>query len=232
MQNHKANGIRKIFSNILTVLIVIVSVFAISISAFSIYINNTYDRFFVDGQSMYPTLNKDTERENGTKYGVGGGNLSGEKAYRVDYGLYDSRPKTINNLKRFDIVICSFTKQEDDTLIKRVIGLPGETIKFVNGGHLQVKNSDGFFKDVAQPIEEQYLGNDYPVGEIHIPENKYYVCGDNREHSSDSRSNSFIDRDGMYGKAVYLIGYCSVTRVSGEDKYDVDKVTYKWPRKL
>lgn len=237
VQNHRANKIRKIFSDVLTVLIIIVSVFAIAISAVTIHINKTYDRFFVDGQSMYPILNKDAEREDGTKYGVGGGNLDGEKAYHIDYGLYDSSAKTINELKRFDIVICSFTKEEDETLIKRVIGFPGETIKFVNGGHLQIKSSDGSFEDVEQPIEEKYLAGIYPVGEIKVPENNYYVCGDNRGHSSDSRDSvlanqKFIDKDGLYGKAVWLIGYCSVKQISGEDKYDVDKINYTWPRKL
>ena len=178
VQNHKANKIRKIFSNILTVLIVIVSVFAIAISVFSIYINNTYDRFFVDGQSMYPTLNNKAKYSDGTLIGKNGSSVDNGSTM-VDYGVMDKHDIALKHLKRFDVIICNYSSSDSSDKIKRIVGLPGETIKFTtegkDKGDLYVKNGDDF-ELIPQPIANEYKASSaatYPEGNITLGNDEY-----------------------------------------------------------
>lgn len=101
--------------------------------------------------------------------------------------------------KRFDVIVFPYQHEENTFYIKRIIGLPGETIQvvdgytYVNGEILsgdvygaQVMDSPGM---AAEPIE---LGED-----------EYFVLGDNRNHSSDSRDPSVgvLKREDLIGKA-------------------------------
>lgn len=103
--------------------------------------------------------------------------------------------KTYNtdNIKRGDIVV--FKSEElDDTLIKRVIGLPGDDITIVNG-EISIN---------GEKLQEDYVVNkDNWNGEYHVPEGKFFFCGDNRPVSYDSRKwkNPYIDEKDIVGKA-------------------------------
>lgn len=94
--------------------------------------------------------------------------------------------------KRGDIIVFKPPKHLDEYFIKRVIGLPGETIKLQNGEVFIVnkENPQGF------KLEENYLnhtnkGNTAATGGVslfEVPQGEYFVLGDNRTQSSDSRS--------------------------------------------
>lgn len=99
----------------------------------------------------------------------------------------------VRNLKE------SFGQQDPSRhLIKRVVGLPGETIEIRDG----VVIIDG------EPIEEDYL-NDSPHGRdfagVVIPDGHYFVMGDNRNSSRDSRVFGPIDGDRIIGKAIAIV---------------------------
>ncbi|NBD18767.1 MAG: signal peptidase I [Cyanobacteria bacterium] len=101
--------------------------------------------------------------------------------------------------ERGDIVVFSPTealKEQgyDDAFIKRVIGLPGETIQ-VRGGVVTV---DG------QPLLENYLADepDYDFGPVTVPEGHYLVLGDNRNNSYDSHYWGFLPRENIIGRAA------------------------------
>ncbi|MGF1487715.1 MAG: signal peptidase I [Prochloraceae cyanobacterium] len=100
--------------------------------------------------------------------------------------------------KRGDIVVFSPTETLQaqgykDDFIKRIIGLPGETIA--------VRNGEVFVN--GNPIAENYIlsPSQEPYGPITVPENQYLVLGDNRNNSSDSRAWGFVPRSNFIGRA-------------------------------
>ncbi len=101
--------------------------------------------------------------------------------------------------QREDIIIFHFPDDESQIFIKRIIGLPGEEIQIVDG---QV------FIDGAQtPLTETYL-KEVPQGSFgpyEVPEESYFVMGDNRNNSHDSRfwENHFVSRDEIMAKAWF-----------------------------
>ena len=80
--------------------------------------------------------------------------------------------------------------------IKRVIGLPGETVE-IRAGWVLV---DGI------PLEEEYImaSPDYPMPATEIPEGEYFVLGDNRNSSNDSHNGWTVPRDNIIGKASFI----------------------------
>lgn len=97
-------------------------------------------------------------------------------------------------IKRFDIVVI---KYKDELLIKRVIGLPGEKIKYENNT-LYVND-----KKLDEEFDKAYT-YDFSIKEIGsttVPADSYFVLGDNREVSKDSRSIGFIDKEDIVGKS-------------------------------
>ncbi|MDD3241881.1 MAG: signal peptidase I [Bacilli bacterium] len=102
-------------------------------------------------------------------------------------------------LKRFDIIV--FDTKVDRKLIKRVIGLPGETVEYkddnlyINGKLLEDKYGYGYTFDFDL--------SDIDVDKI--PNNYYFVMGDNRENSIDSRVLGLIKKDDIMGKAIFTV---------------------------
>lgn len=99
----------------------------------------------------------------------------------------------INGLKRFDIIVVDYNGEK---LIKRVIGLPGEHIEYKNNmlfinGYLTNEN---FNHDNTSDFKLEMIGY------LKIPGDKYFVVGDNRNHSTDSRMIGLIDKKNIKGK--------------------------------
>lgn len=98
------------------------------------------------------------------------------------------------SFERFDIVVL---KNGDDKLVKRIIGLPGEHVRYI----------DNVLYINDEKIEEDFLPNDLSfddfdtilLGNKKIPENTYLVLGDNRNYSADSRILGFISKEDMLG---------------------------------
>lgn len=128
----------------------------------------------VNGTSMYPTL------------------------HHQDVMILNRTAYWFNAIKRFDIVVI---KTEDELIIKRVIGLPGEHVVYqnnklyINGKRVQenVKNlkTDDFDSET--------------LGQKKIPKDAYLVLGDNRNNSQDSRSIGFIKKSEILGKTSLVI---------------------------
>lgn len=103
-----------------------------------------------------------------------------------------------NDPKRGDIIIFKYPDDESQLFIKRLIGLPGDTVEirngkvFINGVEDEEANSH---------VPETPTGN---YGPYVVPEGSYFMLGDNREHSKDSRfwQNTFVTYDEIVGKAI------------------------------
>lgn len=134
-------------------------------------INTLTARVRVDGFSMLPTL-RDGELV-----------LVNKLAYRL------SSPA------RGDIIVFRSTTNTDMELIKRVIGLPGDTVQ-IGGGRVMVN---------GQALDEPYI-NASPnySGEWHVPSGYLFVLGDNRNDSSDSHSWGFLPLENVVGKALLI----------------------------
>lgn len=104
-----------------------------------------------------------------------------------------------SSIKRFDIVVI---KNDNEEIIKRIIGMPGE--------HIAYKNNKLYVNDKLMEMNFNYRDtNDFNLEEIcsctSIPEGKYLVLGDNRPISKDSRIIGLVDEKDILGKAVYRI---------------------------
>lgn len=101
--------------------------------------------------------------------------------------------------KRFDIVIFRYPDNEKQYFIKRVIGLPGETVD-IRDGKVYINNAN-------EPLDDSFCP-ETPVGSFgpyEVPDNCYFVMGDNRNHSNDSRFwvHTYVREDEILGKAVF-----------------------------
>ena len=98
----------------------------------------------------------------------------------------------LNDIKRYDIVVIKIDKKE---IIKRVIGMPGETIEY--------RNNTLYINGHEEKNDYNFETDDFNLKSIcncdEIPENKYLVLGDNRKVSADSRIIGLIDRSEIEG---------------------------------
>jgi signal peptidase I len=97
--------------------------------------------------------------------------------------------------QRGDIIIFQFPVNPENDLIKRVIGLPGETVTV----------QDGIVSVNGTPLEEPYITEPPAYNGIwDIPEGQYFVLGDNRNDSRDSHQWGFLPHENIVAKAVWI----------------------------
>ena len=123
-----------------------------------------------------------------------------------DYLIIDRLSYRLNEPKRGDVIVLRFPKDESQYFIKRIIGLPKEKVCFSpncqgQDGHVYIFNQqypDGF------RLNEDYLTKlTYPFSEAQgreLAENEYFVLGDNRDASSDSRVWGILPQSDIIGK--------------------------------
>lgn len=150
----------------------------IFVIAITVLFDLVIPRSLVDGQSMEPTLH------DGDRLLIS----------RVNYFL--------EHPQRGDIVVLNAVDLRDAEqgimLIKRVIGLPGETV--------ELRDQQVWINDVL--IDEPYLGEACSIGNCSderwvLGNDQFFVMGDNRNHSKDSRSFDAVPFDHIIGKAVF-----------------------------
>jgi signal peptidase I len=138
-----------------------------------------YQPVKVEGTSMEPGLS-DNERIFINKF-----------TYKLNLG----------EVRRGDTVVFWYPRDTTKSYIKRVIGLPGDRIRILHG-QVYVNGA---------PLHEDYVSEDHrdpgtwaDGREVTVPPSDYFVLGDHRNSSSDSRSWGWVPRDNIYGKAVFV----------------------------
>lgn len=120
--------------------------------------------------------------------------LETEERIFVNEFIYNFSP-----IQRGDIVVFWYPDDPSKSFIKRVIGLPGETISIDQQGRVHID---------TQIVDEPYLSADRnrmprPMAETRVKAHYYFVMGDNRDASNDSRSWGLVPERYIYGKAMF-----------------------------
>jgi signal peptidase I len=122
----------------------------------------------MEGQSMRPNIN------------------DGDKLFML---------KHIGELRRGDIVLFLFPEDQTKSYIKRIVGLPGETVEFEEGKVF----ING--RQIEEPyLDPKFASQDSMPSPVTIAADNYFMLGDNRKHSSDSRFWGTVPRKLIYGK--------------------------------
>lgn len=133
-----------------------------------------YQPVRVEGTSMLPRL-EDQDRL-----------FINKMAYRV------------GDIQRGDVVVFLYPHDHEKSYIKRVIALPGDTLQ-IDHGQVYVNG-----KQVAEPYVPARFEDDRSQPAMAVPVHEYFVMGDHRSISSDSRDFGPVDRDLIYGKAAFV----------------------------
>lgn len=139
------------------------------------------ERFIVDGASMEATLK------------------SGERLWMLK----------LNEIDRFDVVIFPAPDNDEKLYVKRVIGLPGDTIAYENDQ--LIINGEAMVEPYLVEKAAEFDGDftyDFALeeitGETTVPEGSFFVLGDNRRNSLDGRRFGFIEAEGVLGEADFI----------------------------
>ena len=107
--------------------------------------------------------------------------------------------------QRGDVIVFNPPFPSEYPFIKRVIGLPGETV--------EIKDEKVFIDGI--PLEEEYImeSPNYTMPAQEVPEDEYFVLGDNRNNSNDSEDGWTVPRDNLIGRAWFIYWPPSKVRV-------------------
>jgi len=108
----------------------------------------------------------------------------------------------IHEPERGDVIVFHPPDMKRDSYIKRIIGLPGESVT-IEDGEVYIHKQDGSVLLLDEPYIKEVPSQPFN-GDI-IPENEYFVLGDNRNSSNDSRNGWTVKREDIIGKAWVLI---------------------------
>ncbi len=161
----------------------------------------------VEGTSMLPQLH------------------DGERLLVNKLVYYNIKSVSWGHLERGDIVVFWYPKEPDKSYVKRIIGLPGERVALRNGKVLI--NGIELKEDYLDDINNQGVSN---LSEEKVDPHHFFVMGDNRDNSSDSRYWGLVPEKYIYGKAFFRywkpanIGFVEHGEYQGEPETPVDDV--------
>ncbi|GEL06873.1 signal peptidase I [Salisediminibacterium halotolerans] len=168
--------------------IVVALLLALAIRAF------LFAPIVVDGQSMMPTLGHDDRMV----------------VNKINY--------TLSEPERFDIIV--FHAPHESDYIKRVIGVPGDSL-YYEEDQLYVNDDpvdEPYLNEFKEQSEENPFTGDFDLEEVtgyeEIPEDHYFVLGDNRQHSKDGRHIGLVSDEDIVGEASFVFWPISDIRMA------------------
>ena len=134
-----------------------------------------------------------------------------------DYLIVDEISYRIKSPKRGDVVVLKFPLDPSQRFIKRIVGLPGETIQIKNGKVTILNGQESFVLDEKKYLVESLITD----GEVNLAltENRYFVMGDNRQFSYDSRKWGELPKEDIVGKAFFRVFPISNMSLIGTPSY-------------
>jgi len=150
----------------------------VSLAIFAVVYIFLFQPHQVDGQSMMPNF------QNG------------------EYILTDKISYRLHTPNRGDVVVFHSPQDERVDFIKRILAVPGDTIK-VSGGYVYLNGitlQEDYINDPGAVLSGRFLREG---AEIEVPLGQYFVMGDNRNHSSDSREWGFVTTAQIVGRAFF-----------------------------
>lgn len=171
--------------------------------------------FRIPSGSMLPSLH------------IGDFILVNKFTYGIRLPIVNTKIMDLNSPDRGDVMVFRFPKNPKLNFIKRVVGLPGDTVTYadkelyINGEKVKVESDDQYtFEELSNrgQVADQFLETiddsahniliDERVRsvdmEVSVPEGHYFVMGDNRDHSNDSRFWRFVPEENVVGKAFFI----------------------------
>ena len=168
------------FAAIKTLVVDLVETFVIAGAIFVIIYAFLFRPFQVNGQSMFPNF------------------------HDGQYVLTNLIGLRLGGIERGDVVVFHAPEEDDKDFIKRVIGLPGDSVA-IKEGYVYVNNEKLDETTYLPTNLKTNSGQFMKEGEAQIvPEGQYLVFGDNRDFSKDSREFGFITRDSIIGKSFII----------------------------
>jgi signal peptidase I len=176
---------RKSFVREYSEAIIIAVILALFIRAFVV------QAFKIPSGSMEPTLL------------IGDHILVNKFIYGIRVPIVNKEIIPIKSPKLFDIVVFRYPNDRSKDFIKRVIGLPLQKVQIINKkiyiNDAPLNDSYGYFDD-----PHLIAGARDNFGPVVVPPHSYFVMGDNRDHSHDSRFWGFVDQDDLVGEAFII----------------------------
>jgi len=150
-----------------------------------------FEPVYVDGDSMYPTLH-DGEIMYVSKTAYGTSFIGIPFTNIGTYFTVGGTPE------RFDVVVCHYD-EENYNVVKRVVGLPGDTVE-LRGGYLYVNG----IRYTEKFLHERPYAD---FGPVTVEEGRYFLMGDNRNNSNDSRNSAVgaVDREMIKGHVLSVL---------------------------
>ncbi|MDR9436933.1 MAG: signal peptidase I [Thiohalophilus sp.] len=166
--------------------------------------------FKIPSGSMLPTLE------------VGDFILVNKFAYGLRLPVGHQRFVNLGDPERGDVIVFRYPENPDIDYIKRVIGVPGDEVAYynkalhINGEPLPLEKLDGYYKSYPQAlryketlgdVEHDILVNTVASARdfvVNVPEDNYFVMGDNRDNSRDSRVWGFVPEENLVGEAFLI----------------------------
>ncbi len=127
--------------------------------------------------------------------------------YGVRIPFTDMTLIPVRSPKRHDVIVFRFPEDESKDFIKRVIGIPGDIVEikqkllYVNG---QPQRDEPYVNAEAREAIPHIVATRDNFGPITVPKDAYFVMGDNRDHSLDSRFWGFVHNTKIKGEAIII----------------------------
>ncbi len=124
---------------------------------------------------------------------------------QTDYLIVDQISYRLREPQRGEVIVFDYPENEEKRHIKRIVGLPGEKI-FIDEGKIVIEE-DGEVKELKEDYIPPEKRSQRTGDEVFLGKDEYFVVGDNREASFDSRNWGSLSRENIVGRAFFQISF-------------------------